>query len=102
MAIPTKFRFRRNDNIGANTAEDDSAFLADCFIDNGMLACLRDVNDAKRIVVGRTGTGKTALLQELKRREHNTIEIDPEAMSMNYIANSQVFRFYEQLGVRLT
>jgi type IV secretory pathway VirB4 component len=57
------FVFKKHDDIGAATAEDDSLFLADCFMDAGDLDHLINCKDPKRIIVGRTGAGKSALLR---------------------------------------
>lgn len=93
--------FRRNINIGAPDAESDSRFLANCFIDTGDLAALLDCANPKSIVLGRTGSGKTALLQEVKKKAHNAIELSPEALSLHYISNSSVLKFFENSGVHL-
>ena len=58
------FTFRKNSTIGAAAAEDDLYYLERCFIDTGDLGVLVDPNNAKRIVIGRTGLWKTALLTE--------------------------------------
>jgi hypothetical protein len=58
-----RFLFKRLDVIGHLDAEEDKAFLTSCFVDTGELAVLRDCADARRLVLGRSGAGKTALLQ---------------------------------------
>ena len=60
------FVFCKNDEIGSAGAEDDEQYLKDCFIDTGELPVLLDCDNAKRIVVGRTGAGKTALLTKIE------------------------------------
>ena len=96
------FHFTKHDSIGANAAEDDEAFLTDCFVDTGDLGMLLDFNNSKCIACGRTGSGKSALLQSIKRRRaHQIIEIRPETLSFNYIANSTIIRFFIDLGVNL-
>lgn len=61
-----QFRFRRHAVIGNPDAEADGSFLEDCFLDaSGRLQLLRDVADQRSILSGRTGAGKTALLQRL-------------------------------------
>ena len=78
----THFRIRRNESIGAADAESDEKFLLQCFVDNGDLSFLRDCEEAKRIIVGRTGAGKSALLRMLKEREANVIELRPENLGV--------------------
>lgn len=96
-----QFRFRRNDNIGTADAEADEEFLSECFLETGDLEVLRDYRSPKRIIVGRTGTGKSALLRRLAAVEENTIELQPEVLSLNYLTNSTILKFFENLGVRL-
>ena len=60
-----QFKFRKHATIGSASAEDDRAFLSDCFIDTGDLKTISDCDNAKRIILGRTGCGKSALLNKL-------------------------------------
>lgn len=100
--VDSNFVFRRNDEIGSAGAEDDSNFLAECFVDTGDFATLRDCGNAKRIIVGRTGAGKTALLSEIERQTQNVITLSPHSLSLNYVANNTVIRFFEDAGVNLS
>ncbi len=95
------FVFCRHDTIGAEGAEEDRDFLSDCFIDHGDLAALRDTQSPYRIVVGRTGVGKTALLLKLKELEEHVAWIEPDRLALQYIANSTMLRRLEELGVDL-
>jgi hypothetical protein len=63
--ILMRYVFRRNSSVGAMDAESDEKFLRDCFFDTGDLPALVDCGDPKRIVVGRVGAGKSALLSRL-------------------------------------
>lgn len=101
MAKSDKFNFRKLDRIGAADAEDDRQFLQNCFVETGDLAALRSSQDSRTILLGRTGTGKTALLQRLSNVEGRTISIEPEALSLSYISNSTILTFLSQLGVNL-
>jgi hypothetical protein len=96
-----EFRFRRNDTIGTADAETDDRFLSDCFVETGDLDVLRDCADPKRIIVGRTGSGKSALIRRLREVEENVVEIPPQNLSLGYIANSDVINFFESAGVNL-
>ncbi|HZF53423.1 MAG TPA: hypothetical protein VE093_32460 [Polyangiaceae bacterium] len=93
--------FRKQDTIGAHDAEEDGGFLAECFVDTGDLAVLRDFTRSERIVVGRTGTGKSALLLRLLDLEDRAIEVKPENLALSFISNSTILRFFEELGVNL-
>lgn len=92
---------RKQDKIGANDAEEDSAFLAECFVDTGDLELLRDCSRPERLVIGRTGAGKTALLLRLRDTEQRCIEVRPENLALSYISNSTVLQFFETIGVKL-
>jgi hypothetical protein len=101
--MPTKdqFRFRRLDNIGVADAEDDQAFLANCFVDTGVVDSLRNCSDPRRIVLGRTGSGKTALLLRLTETTETVIQVRPESLALAYISNSTILNFLMQLNVNL-
>lgn len=97
-----QFVFRKHDNVGAPAAEHDNLFLADCFVDNGDSALLLDPNNPKRIIVGRTGAGKTALLNHLIQSESHAIQLSPHDLSLNFIATNKVIAFFEEAGVNLS
>jgi hypothetical protein len=97
----SQFRFRRHDRIGSEGAEQDLEYLRDCFVDTGDLEVLRDTTDPRRIVVGRTGAGKTALLLFLTTLENHTAAIDPDQLALNYLSNSTILRHLDELGVNL-
>ncbi len=97
-----EFRFRRFDSVGDPDAERDLEYLTKCFVDTGDIAVLRDCSDQKSIVVGRTGSGKSALLIRLKEQVgERAIEVKPEALALEYISNSDILRFVQQIGVTL-
>lgn len=96
-----QFRFRTFDNIGVAAAEDDSDFLRECFVDTGHLEVLSECIDPRSIIVGRTGSGKTALLTMLAEDQERVIEVQPESLALSYISNSTILQFFERLGVKL-
>ena len=95
------FKFKKNSTIGAAAAENDHHFLEKCYIDTGDLAVLTDTTSHRQIVVGRTGSGKTALLTRLKETQPNVIELSPFNLSFEYISSSQVIRFFTEAGVNM-
>ena len=101
MGKQDTFRFRELDNIGAAAAEEDINFLKDCFLDTGSIETLLDCRDPRSIVIGRTGSGKTALLSRLSGVEERVIEIRPESLALSYISNSTILKFFDRLGVKL-
>ncbi len=96
-----KFRFRTTDTIGVADAESDHLFLDECFVDTGEVDLLLDCADHRRIVLGRTGAGKTALLNQLLERSVTAISIKPESLALAYISNSTILQFVHSLGVSL-
>ncbi|HEU0175580.1 MAG TPA: hypothetical protein VFV58_15065 [Blastocatellia bacterium] len=99
-AADDKFTFRRHDTVGAEAAEEDSLFLEACFTDIGDLSALIDCESPKRIILGRTGVGKTALIDQLAK-EREVIRISPESLSFNYLTNSSTLQFFLEAGVKL-
>lgn len=94
-------RFRRNVDIGAADAENDDTYLDACFVDTGDVATILDCNSPKCIILGRTGVGKTALIKQIRKRADHLAELSPETLSLNYITNSNVLKFFEEAGVHL-
>lgn len=99
--MPKKFIFRSNQTIGAAQAELDERYLSQCFVDTGDLELLRDYNDHRRIVAGRTGIGKSALLAQLVETEERVIQIEPESLALTHVANSGVVAFFVEAGVKM-
>jgi hypothetical protein len=97
---PEKFRFRKHSSVGAASAEDDSQFLSTCFVDTGDLTTLLDSSDPRRLVLGRTGSGKSALLLQIQNRS-NAATINPQTLAFNHVTNSTVLQFFLAAGVKL-
>jgi len=97
----TRLAFRRNDEIGALAAEDDAALLARCFLDTGEIDILLDCQSPKTIIVGRTGTGKSAILCQLAQDTEKVIPINAEHLALTYISNSTILSFVLKLGLQL-
>lgn len=94
---------RPNTNIGELDAESDNRFLSECFVDNGLIEVLCDVEEVKSIVLGRTGSGKTATLMHIESESNkNRVKlIDLENLFLNYIDNSNIIKFLQQNDVNL-
>ena len=100
--LETQFRFKKGDHIGTSGAEEDIEYLEGAFVDTGELDTLLDVADHRQIVLGRTGSGKSALLSILcAHKEDHAIVISPENLALTYVSNSTVLNFFSQLGVNL-
>lgn len=96
-----KFVFRKHANIGAADAIEDSKFLEQSFVDNGSLDILTDMSNPICILLGRTGSGKTALLEKLLATKERTIRINPEGLALTYISSNKVLRFFIEAGANL-
>jgi hypothetical protein len=55
----------------------------------------------RSLIIGRTGSGKSALISQIAESADNCIPLDLESLSLAYVSNSDVIRFFENLGVNL-
>ncbi len=95
-------KLRKGAKVGQAAAEDDEDFLRSCFFNNGSVDNLLDGQSRQCVLLGRTGSGKSALISEvLRRHPDNTITIIPEQLALTNISNSNVLRFFEAAGVHL-
>lgn len=94
-------KLRKHLTLGSIAAENDLQYLTSCFVDTGDYETLVDTEDDRSIILGRTGAGKSALLEMVKSREENVIEIEPEELALNYISHSNVINLLEECGVTL-
>ena len=93
--------FNKNLRIGELDAEADSNLLDHCFIDNGYIDQLLDVNNPKSIILGRTGSGKSALLYKLERSVHKCKRLDLHDISIKFLEHSDIINFFESIDVKL-
>jgi hypothetical protein len=95
-----KFKLRKGMRLGALAAEHDE-LLAPAFVDLGHLDALGDTGNPHFLVLGRAGSGKTALLKMLRTRHENVSVLDPDDLSMQYLHNSPILRSISSWGVNL-
>ena len=95
------FIYKKHMSIGEVDAESDKQYLRTCFIDNGDYDVLEDTDAPQAIITGRTGVGKSALIEHLIDNSNNVIVIEPEQLSLKHISNSNILQFFESLGVNL-
>lgn len=95
------FIFKKHMSVGEADAENDRRFLEDCFVDIGDYEILEDTDTPQSIVLGRTGIGKSALLEQLEKNSDQVIRIEPEELALRHISNSTILNFFEGLGVNL-
>ena len=93
--------FRGTEHIGAITAEEDNEYLAQCYVAGGEFAAAVDTSSARSILLGRTGSGKSATILEIERTQEHVIRIRPQDMAMNFIHNSETLAFFDEVGVNL-
>lgn len=96
----THFKFNRNVDIGSLDAENDK-FLLSAFVDKNDMSILRDMDDPKCILLGRTGCGKSALIRILEENEMKLIRIDPESMSLRHLSNSDIINYFKKIDVKM-
>ena len=86
-----KIKFRQDINIGEIDAMRDSDYLQNCFIQTEQYQMLKSKDGIKSILVGRTGTGKTAYMYQIQNFLNNekfkSIEINVEDEFLEYLTN---------------
>ncbi|MGE3063991.1 MAG: ATP-binding protein [Hyphomicrobiaceae bacterium] len=85
-------------SIGKNSAEADDEFLQSCFIRTPAYDDLTNFDSPRMIALGRTGAGKTAILNGIQNNFGKISEIDPISISMEYISNSTVLTYLNEVG----
>lgn len=93
--------FRSDFNLGGAQAEADP-LLSDAFFESGHYAAAESRSDPRCFFVGRTGSGKSAILRRLEEvRPDHVIRITPEDLALPYITDLQAFRYLEALQVHM-
>lgn len=95
-----KYLIKRSSNVGSPDAETDD-MLFDVFVDIDNCEEILDTKSQKSVLIGRTGTGKSAIIRYLKKECDKLIEIEPEAMSLRFLSNSTILMYFKRLGVNL-
>ncbi|MGY3170846.1 hypothetical protein ACVWYU_000219 [Pseudomonas sp. TE12234] len=94
-------KITRNLKVGALDAEADTDLLNKCFIDNGYLSQIMDVDSPASIILGRTGSGKSALLYKVAKTAQKFVKLDPNDISVRFLESSDIIQFFDSLGVSL-
>jgi len=95
------FKITRNLKVGALDAEGDSELLNRCFVDNGYLNRLMDVDSPESIILGRTGSGKSALLYKIMSSAQKVVKLDPNDISVRFLEYSDIIQFFGALNINL-
>lgn len=80
---------RPDTSIGENNAENDFAFLHECFLDHPAFAAISDPLSPKLVLSGRTGSGKTAILSMIEKQNENVSVIELQDMALDYVAKDR-------------
>lgn len=92
---------RQNASIGKLSAEQDDEFLFDSFVFHPLLDEILDAASRTMVILGRTGSGKTAIMRKIEGSGHKSRSLDLVDMTMDYVTNSDVIRFLAALGIDL-
>lgn len=80
-------------DLGKASAEFDDEYFENCFVDTGLIPRLLSESSATSIIVGRIGSGKSALIRKIRERQPNVIQVNPEDLSLAYMADSWLLNF---------
>lgn len=94
------FQFRPGFTIGALSAEHDR-FLEQCFVSNSCYEAILNIDDPRCGIIGRAGSGKTAILFELRKRIDDVIDINPEMLAFQFLGSSELIRALRSSNVTL-
>jgi hypothetical protein len=92
---------RKGLKLGELDAEADQDLMLSCFVDKGELERLADVGDPASIILGRTGSGKSALIQKIASVAEHASLLDPHDISIQFLEHSNIIAFFNELGVKL-
>ena len=87
--IARVFRFDPGFNIGGISAETDR-LLESCFLVTKHYESVVDMNDPHFALIGRSGTGKTAIIEKIAREFDHSIRIKPETLAFQFLGSSEM------------
>ncbi len=96
-----KIVIKKGLKVGELDAEADSDLLDSCFVDNGQLSSLLDVSSPASVVLGRTGSGKSALLYKISQGVEHSAMLDPNDISIRFLEHSNIIQFFNEIDVKL-
>jgi hypothetical protein len=96
-----KRRLGSDFTLGGEQAEADP-LLEKGFYESGLYRAVANRQDSRAFLIGRTGGGKSALLQHLEA-EHleHVIRINPENLSLPYIVGLGAIQYLSSIGLNL-
>jgi hypothetical protein len=94
-------RFKSDFNLGGEQAEADP-LLDEAFVEWAGYSAVESRRNARCFFVGRTGSGKSAVLQRIEEvHPEHVVRINPEDLSLPYIIDLGVIRHLASLNVHL-
>ncbi len=105
QSIPaqSKIIFELKDSIGQSGAEEDAELLSKCFYHGTVFNVMKDITDPRSILIGGTGAGKTAFIEQFYRENpSNCIRIHLDEVSLTYVSNSNILNVLEEIGINLS
>ena len=84
---------KKGAKLGELDAEADKDLLESCFVDSGQIDDLLDINSAKSIILGRTGSGKSALIHMIGQTCQHSVYLDPHDISIKFLEHSNIVLF---------
>lgn len=101
MVKMDSIKIKKGLKLGELDAEADADLLATCFVDNGQLGDLLDIQSPASVVLGRTGSGKSALLYKISLDVEHSVMLDPNDISIRFLEHSNIIQFFNELDVKL-
>lgn len=98
---PNVIVIKKNFKVGELEAETDTDLLDACFVDKGDIEVLTDVSNPACIILGRTGSGKSALLHKISKTVSKSKTLDPHDISIQFLEHSNIIQFFNELGVNI-
>lgn len=94
-------KLRSEFSLGGEQAEADP-LLGAAFFESGDYAVISSSTDARCFLIGRTGGGKSAALQQLEQsRPEHVVRITPEDLSLTYITDLGAIRYLDSIDVHM-
>lgn len=83
-------------SLGAAAAENDP-LLSQGFYENGDYQLIEDRLEIASIMIGRTGSGKSAILHHIQESfPTRVIDLSPEQLSLDYLSQAGIVQFLHQ------
>ncbi len=96
-----KIVIKKGLKVGELDAEADSDLLGTCFVDNGQLSSLLNISSPASVILGRTGSGKSALLYKISQDVEHSAMLDPNDISIRFLEHSNIIQFFNEIDVKL-